>query len=187
GRRDADRCGRDARAPREAAAVCFAAELLQLVENWAEDVGLVVGDYAAEVGEVFRVLNDAGDALEAHAGIDVPGGQRREAAVGIRIELDENQVPDFDAARVSLVYQLALRVAFRRQVHVDFGAGTARAGLAHHPEIIFPAAVNNVDFRVEAGGAEFPGPAVISFLVEVARIALGLVGRIDRRVEAVFR
>ena len=34
------------------------------------------GDGAGEVGEVPRVLHDAGDTLEAHAGIYVFGRQR---------------------------------------------------------------------------------------------------------------
>ena len=38
-------------------------------------------------------------------------GQRRERAVGVRVELDENEVPDLDAARIARVHERSLRVA----------------------------------------------------------------------------
>ena len=70
-----------------------------LVEDRTEDVGLVIGDRAGEIGEIFRPLNDCGDAFKTHAGIDVLRRQRRKGAVRIRVELDEDQVPDLDAPR----------------------------------------------------------------------------------------
>ena len=63
-------------------------------------------------------------------------GKRRECAVRIRIELDEDQIPNLDAARIALVDQRAARVAVRREIDVQFGARAARAGVAHHPEIV---------------------------------------------------
>ena len=74
-------------------------------------------------------------------------GQRGERAVRVGIELDEDQVPDLDALRAALVHQRALGVAGWGQVDVDFRARTARAGVAHHPEIVFLVAVADVDFR----------------------------------------
>ena len=153
-------------------AVSLAAHLFDLVEDGAEDVGFVVGDVAGEIGEVLRVLHDAGDALEAHAGIDVLGGQGGEGAVGVGVELDEDQVPDFDARGVAFVDQRAFGVARGGEIDVHFGARTAGAGFAHHPEVVLLVAVDDVDFRVEAGGAEFLGPAVVGFLVEFAGVAL---------------
>src|ERR1035437_6820854 len=86
------------------AAEILAAHLLQAVEDWAEDVGLVVRNLCGgEIFETFRALDDAGDALEAHAGVHMLRGQRREGAIGVRVELDEDEVPDFDAAGVTFV------------------------------------------------------------------------------------
>jgi hypothetical protein len=52
----------------------------------------------------FRVfLHDAGHALESHAGVHVPGGQRGKRAVGIGVELDEDEVPNLDATGVAFV------------------------------------------------------------------------------------
>src|ERR1035437_6820853 len=63
------------------AAEILAAHLLQAVEDWAEDVGLVVRNLCGgEIFETFRALDDAGDALEAHAGVHMLRGQRREGA-----------------------------------------------------------------------------------------------------------
>ena len=39
---------------------------------------------------------------------------------------------------------------FRREIDVEFRAGTARAGFAHHPEIIFLVAVDDVDGGIES-------------------------------------
>ncbi len=59
-----------------------------------------------------------------HAGVHVLRGQRREGAVGIRVELDEDVVPDLDAAGIAFVDKAAVRaVAGGREVHVDLGAG----------------------------------------------------------------
>ena len=94
------------------------------------------------------------DALEAHAGIDVTLRQRREGAVRIGVELDENQIPNLDAARIVLVHQRAVGVAIRRKIDVQFRARSARAGVAHHPEIVLLVAVNDVDLRIEIGFAK---------------------------------
>ena len=70
---------------------------------------------------------------------------------------------------------------------MDFAARPARAGFAHHPEVVFLVAVDDVDFGIEAGSSEFGGPKIISFLIEVAGIAFGFVGIIDGGVEAARR
>ena len=56
--------------------VFFAAQFFELIEDWAKDVGLVIRDGSGEIGEIFCVLNDRGDALETHSGIDVTLRQR---------------------------------------------------------------------------------------------------------------
>ena len=57
-----------------------------------------------------------------------------------------------------LLTSAAVGVAVGREVDVEFGARAARAGVAHHPEIVLLVAVDDVDLRVESGGAEFLGP-----------------------------
>ncbi len=81
-----------------------------------------------DVGVVVRVLalQHRGDALEAHAGVDRRRRQRRQHAVGAALELHEHVVPDFD-----------LRIGAAAAAHeVDLRAAAARAGVAHLPEVV---------------------------------------------------
>jgi hypothetical protein len=89
---------------RDGAGVGLTGEGGDLVEGRLEDVGLVVRRLGGEILEALRRGVDAGDALEAHAGVDVFGGQRGEGAVGVRVELDEDVVPDLDAARADELF-----------------------------------------------------------------------------------
>ena len=111
-------------------------------------------------------------------------GQRDEAAVGVGVVLNEDVVPDLDAARVAAVHELgagalAVFVKIRGsggEVDVDLGAGAAGAGVAHHPEVVLLVAVDDVDVGIEADAAEFFGPDVPGFLVALSGVALaGLV------------
>ena len=165
---------------RQGALVGLAAHLRQLVEDGFEDVGVVVADLGVlEVGEVLRALDDAAHALETHAGVHVLGGQWDEGAIGVGVVLDEDVVPDLDAARVAAVDEqgsgaLAVFVEVRSagcEINVDLGAGAAGAGVAHHPEVVLLVAVDDVDVGIEADAAELLGPDVPGFLVAVGRIA----------------
>src|SRR5207237_1046608 len=78
---------------------------------------------------------DRRDSLETHAGIDVLGRQWRQAGVCAAVELDEYEIPYLHYARVALVDELHARLV-RRQINVDFAARSARAGVAHLPEIV---------------------------------------------------
>src|SRR5262249_18351844 len=92
------------------------------------------------------------------------------------IELDEHQVPNLDATWVTFVHQFATRVAIRRQIDVHFRARPARTGVAHHPEIVSLATVENVNFWIESGFAKQPRPVIGRFLIEPARrVRTGLV------------
>ena len=173
------------RAIRERRGVFFAAEFFQLVKERAEDVGFVIGDDARKIGEIARVLHDARHALEPHARIDVPGGQGGKTPVRIGVELNEDEVPNFDATGVAFVDERTFGVASGSQIDMDFRAGAAGAGFAHHPKVVFLATVNDVDLGIETGGGEFRGPEVIGIEVKVARIVSGFVGAIDSGVEAV--
>ena len=54
---------------------------------------------------------------------------------------------------------------------MKFRARTAGAGFAHHPEIVFDVAVNDLDFRIATRRAEKFCPDVVSFLIEISGIA----------------
>ena len=173
---------------RQCALVVLAAELRQLVKDGLEDVGVVVADLRGfEVGEVLRALDDAGEALEAHAGIDMLRGQRGEGAVGVGVVLDEDVVPDLDAAGVAAIDELcAFALAVFAQldgaggeVDVNLRAGAAGAGVGHHPEVVLLVAVDDVDIGIEADGAEFFSPEVPAFFVTLGGVAFFFVRLID--------
>ena len=122
-------------------AVFVAGKFADAGEHPGEHVGVVVAVLALQHGA---------EALEAHAGVDVAGGQRLQVAVGEALVLHEHEVPDLDDVRVGLVHQLAagqarggllLRGA---DVDVDLGAGAAGAGLAHLPEVVVLVAQEDV-------------------------------------------
>ena len=68
---------------------------------------------------------------------------------------------------------------------MNFRAGPARTGVAHHPEIVLLAAGTNVDFGVKAGSFKKFLPMIVGFLVEFRRIAGA--GFIDGGIKAVDR
>ena len=53
-----------------------------------------------------------------------------------------------------LVHERAARVAVRRKIDMQFRARAARAGIAHHPEVVGFAAVDDVNRRIEIGVAK---------------------------------
>ena len=55
-------------------------------------------------------LDDRDESLEAHSAVDVLLGERLEAAVGLAVELHEDQVPDLQHVGVVLVDEVC-RVA----------------------------------------------------------------------------
>ncbi len=63
-------------------------------------------------------------ALETHAGVDVAlrewnildAAGVSDPGYGLRVELDENQIPNLDGARVLFVHQRAARVAVGRKI-----------------------------------------------------------------------
>src|SRR4029077_10938339 len=50
--------------------------------------------------------------------------------------------------------------------------GTTRPGVAHHPKVIFPIAVDDMDFRIEASVLEGGRPIGVGLLVKGPRITL---------------
>src|SRR5947207_10738503 len=92
--------------------VFFSAQFFQLVEDWPENVGIVIRSRIREIREVFCALNNRGDTLETHSSVDVTCSERDivdatvVAAPGyrLRVELDENEVQAFDATRMIFIY-----------------------------------------------------------------------------------
>src|SRR5882672_7703476 len=138
--------------------VFLPAEFFNFVEDGAENVRFVVGNNLVEISEILRALNKAGYAFETHPGIDMFGWQRREGAVRVCVELNEDQVPDFDALGAALVYEGAIAVALRGEIKVNLTTRAAGTSVAHHPKVIFLVSVDDMDFGIQAGGAEFFGP-----------------------------
>ena len=63
-------------------------------------------------------MDDRGHALEAHSGIDMTLRQRRKSAVGIGVELNENQIPDLDAPWILLIDEHAPGITEGRKIDV---------------------------------------------------------------------
>ena len=103
------------------------------VQDRREHVGVVIRQFA---------LNDGGDSLEAHAGVDRRCRQRLERAIGLAIEFHEDVVPDLDepiAAAIQPATRTPRALLFAGElvpaVKVDFGAAAAGAGVSHLPEV----------------------------------------------------
>src|SRR4029077_3513980 len=141
------------------------------VEDRAEDVSFVIRNCSGKIRKILGALNDRYGALEAHSSIDVTLRQRGERSVWVRVELDENEVPNLDATRVFLVHELAACVAIGRKVDVHFRARPTGTGVAHHPEIVSLATVENVNSRIEIGFTKQMSPVLVCFLVELAGFA----------------
>ena len=84
-----------------------------------------------------HVLQDGGQALQAHAGVHAGGGQFVQAAISLHIKLHEHVVPDFN--ETVAVFTRAAGWAAGNMVAVvikDLRAWATRAGVSHHPEVI---------------------------------------------------
>ena len=136
-------------------AVALARQRRDAADRRLEDIRIVVR---------LLALQDHAEALEAHARIDVARGQLLERAVGLAVELHEDQVPDLDHLRVAGIDHLAagLRgdLGLVAQVVVDLRAGAARSRLAHLPEVVVLVAADDVILGQEAA------PVVVGLLIE---------------------
>ena len=178
-----ERLGTDVR---QRGAVTMTTEFFKLIKNRAKHIGFIIRDHTIEFSEALRALQDAGNALKTHAGIHMPGWQVRKSTIGIRIELNKNQVPDFHAQRAVLIDQGAFGVALGGQINMQFRTRAAGSGIPHHPEIVFFVAVDDVHFRVQSRFFEKCLPEVIGLLIEISRVSLGWIGFIDGGIEALL-
>src|SRR6266566_7676800 len=178
---------------RQQAGAFLAAQFFNLIENWAEDIGLVIRNCSGKIAEILGALNDCDGALETHSGIDMARcqwhilGLAGVTAPGYRlcVELDEHQIPNLDAARVVFVHKCAARIAIWREIDMHLRARSARAGVAHHPKIVGLAAAENVNLWIKVGFAEQTRPVIVRFLVKLAGLAGA--GLINGRVKPLCR
>jgi len=122
----------------------------------SQDAKLLAGDFfdaledgldGVDVKDGVDALQDAGNALEAHAGVDVFLVEEVVLAVFIPVELGEDVVPELEVA-VAVAAGLAVRCAAavcRAAVEVDFGARAAWAG-ADFPEVVLLAQADEALF-----------------------------------------
>ena len=132
------------RAARREGAVGAAGLLADRVQQRGEQVGVVVRGL---------VLDDRDDPLQPHAGVDGRGGQRHEVPAGVAVELHEDVVPDLDVALATAVDAPAhglLAGDVVSAVVVDLGAAAAGPGVAHRPEVVLEAHLDDAVGRDEA-------------------------------------
>ncbi len=131
-------------------------EILDGREQAAEQVDVVVAPLALQHGA---------DALETHAGVDMLGRECAQASIGVTVELNENIVPDLDAAVGPLIHQSCARFV-GSEVDMDLGAGAAGAGVTHLPEVVLLVAqVDVLPGDVGGLGPDFGGLGVCPQLV----------------------
>ena len=97
-------------------------------DQGTEQIDFIVG---------VHMLQHRRDALQAHTGIHRRFRQRQHGAVGLAVELHENDVPDLDVA-VAVFFRAARRAApdVIAVIVENLGARAAWAGVAHLPEVV---------------------------------------------------
>ena len=134
-------------------AVLFARDLFHMMQHALHGIDLE---------QVAHALHYAGQALQAHAGINVGLSQALVVALAVRIKLAEHQVPDLHVA-VAVAAHMAIRLAaaiLGATVKINFRAGAAGAG-AMLPEVIFLAKANHV----VGVNADLLRPDVVSLVI----------------------
>ena len=114
------------------------------VQERGEQVGVVVRGF---------LLDDGDNPLEPHAGVDGRGRERGEAPARVPVELHEHVVPDLDVAFAAAVDPAARRFLAGDVVPavvVDLRAPAAGPGIAHRPEVLLQAQLDDALGRDEA-------------------------------------
>ena len=125
-----------------------------------EEVDVVVGGH---------VLQNGRKTFQAHPRIDVGPRQAVQLTGRVAVELREDEVPNFHVA-VAVFVGAPRRAALnlRAAVVEDFRARTARAGVAHHPEVVRHVAGALVVADADDaffGNVDFILPNVVGFVV----------------------
>ena len=136
-------------------------------------VGIDAGQIGAHANErakqvdvviVVHALQDGGDALETHAGVDRGARQVDPFAARQRLELHEHQIPDLDEAVAVRVGRAGRAAGNMIPVVVkNLRARAAGTRVAHRPEIV---AGRDADDAL-VGQARYPLPQVERFVVVV--------------------
>jgi hypothetical protein len=118
----------------------------------AEELAHPGVDREKEVRVVVREhpLEDGGEPLESHPGVDARERERDARAVRALVELHEHEVPDLEPARARLrVVRRAVRplAELDPAVEVDLAARAARAGVCHPPEVLVVARIDVAPLR----------------------------------------
>jgi len=135
-------------------AIALAGEFLNVGDDAAQQIAVVIA---------LHPLHDRRDTLQAHAGVDGRFGQGRHVAVGIAVELHEDQIPQFQIA-VALAFADTAVVAAGHVfalVDKDLRARAAGARIAHGPEVVLFAHADEAFF----GDAHLFAPDVVGFVV----------------------
>ena len=113
--------------------------------------------------QVVHVLHDTGQALQAHAGVDVLLHQIGVVAVAVVVKLGEHQVPHFHKAVAVAAHAaggLAAAVLLA-PVEVDFRAGAAGAGAVLPKVVLLAQALHVALFHTDFLGPDVPGLVVV--------------------------
>jgi tetratricopeptide (TPR) repeat protein len=145
-------------------------ELRDFGDKWSKYIRIIIG---------ANILQNGADALKAHARINMLIFERKQFARANAFKLHEHIVPDFDVAVVGSVYALlgvGEGARLRSQialVKMNFGTRTARAGIAHFPEVGLSAKAHDAVL----GKSRNAGPDLRRFVIVL----------IDRHKETVHR
>ncbi len=136
-------------------AVAPAGHFGYLTDKRLKDVGIVIA---------LLPLKDHAKPLEAHTRIDMAMRELLEGAVGLAVVLHEDEVPYLDDLRMVAVHQFPSghggTLLGGTKVEMNFATRSARARIAHLPEIILLIAAQDTFFGNE------PLPIVVRFAVE---------------------
>ena len=92
-------------------------------------------------------MNDADETFKSHSGVDMFRSEVDEAAVSHTVKLHKHKVPYLDDFWIIFVYEFftidEFTLFFIADVDMYFRTWTARTLVAHFPEVVFLATVND--------------------------------------------
>ena len=109
-----------------------------------EHVSVIVGSLT---------LQRAHQTFKAHARVNHLGRQSFKRTICLAVVLHEHEIPNLNHLRVVFVHQLTTGhlclLLFRTRIHMNLRAGATRSCVTHLPEVVMPAAIDDVVFRQE--------------------------------------
>ncbi len=123
-------------------AILCTANLANLVQHRLEHISIVVG---------LLALQGTHQTLKSHTRINHTLRQPLKRAVCLAVVLHEDKIPNLDNLGVVLIDQLTPRnccfLLLGTTVYMYLGAGTARSGITHLPEVVVLVAIQNMICR----------------------------------------